>query len=739
MRARRVLLLALWLGSLAIAPWPGAPPALAVGIAVATTADAPKLAGSGANCQSTLPGGLCTLRAAVQTHNFLGGTNNITLGLTGSYTLTVQGAFEEQSLTGDLDVTVGNLTISNTSGGTVTVDALGNDRVFDVGPLSVQPVQLNLAGVTVRGGNSRSEKGGGIRVNPGATLQLTNAIVSDNTAGSFGGGVGCYAATCTLTNVVVDNNVAVGLGGGIAQEYGTLTMSGGTISNNRRPAPPSTAVLEGGGLGKEFGEATLTDVNIATNSGTDGGGIFNVDSLSLQRVTLQGNAATGNGGGVYSASNLSTTLALTNVTVSGNNATGQGGGLFKVGPQLAQVTNATIANNTASTGRAFAAQGAGANTFLNTILVSTPTGSNCVATFTQGGNNLSNDASCTFAGPGNLTNSNPQLGPLAFNGGTTPTHALPLGSPAVNTGANAGCPGTDQRGVIRPQAAICDVGAYELQFGGTATPTVSPTATLSPTPAATPVACGPVRPNILVSSASVGSGRVRVSARTTLLPGTSLNRLDMLQFRPNENMNTIQFVTPVSISTLTSTIIVTPNTPTPEIVFDVLSSPGVGRTVFFTAFDPCGGWPTFGGGGPTAFGSGDSGTPVPDAATPRPTPGGPGAVATPTTVAQCTPRPAVRVTTAGDGAGALRVTVGASDAGGVRLLALRFGTASGATVEATGQSGPGDFVVALPPGRREASFVVRRAVPGQSATVPLVVVDSCGEWPTVVGGGASAF
>jgi hypothetical protein len=39
--------------------------------------------------------------------------------------------------------------------------------------------------------------------------------------------------------------------------------------------------------------------------------------------------------------------------------------------------------------------------------------------------------------------------------------ALLSGSPAIDAGADAGCPTTDQRGVARPQGAHCDIGAYE--------------------------------------------------------------------------------------------------------------------------------------------------------------------------------------------------------------------------------------------------------------------------------------
>jgi hypothetical protein len=105
----------------------------------------------------------------------------------------------------------------------------------------------------------------------------------------------------------------------------------------------------------------------------------------------------------------------------------------------------------------------------------------------------------------------------------------------------------------------------------------------------------------------------------------------------------------------------------------------------------------------------------------------------------CAPRPTLAVTTAPLGGGRLQVTITAPAAAHDRLLALRFGAATNARIEAGGQSGTGGFTVSLPPGTQQTTFVVTRVTAGQGATVPLVVVDSCGEWPTVVGGGAAAF
>jgi hypothetical protein len=68
----------------------------------------------------------------------------------------------------------------------------------------------------------------------------------------------------------------------------------------------------------------------------------------------------------------------------------------------------------------------------------------------------------------------PQLGPLADNGGAARTHALAETSPAVDavladvppgvisSGCVPGGGGRDQRDVRRPKGAACDTGAFEL-------------------------------------------------------------------------------------------------------------------------------------------------------------------------------------------------------------------------------------------------------------------------------------
>jgi len=91
------------------------------------------------------------------------------------------------------------------------------------------------------------------------------------------------------------------------------------------------------------------------------------------------------------------------------------------------------------------------------------------------------------------------------------------------------------------------------------------------------------------------------------------------------------------------------------------------------------------------------------------------------------------------GPGRLQVTV-SSGHPAVRILELRFGSASNAQIDAGSTSGAnGGFTMSLTPASQQTSFVVRRTADGQATHVPFVVVDECGQWPTFVGGGPTAF
>jgi hypothetical protein len=115
----------------------------------------------------------------------------------------------------------------------------------------------------------------------------------------------------------------------------------------------------------------------------------------------------------------------------------------------------------------------------------------------------------------------------------------------------------------------------------------------------------------------------------------------------------------------------------------------------------------------------------------------------PPALAACAPRPNVGVQVT-PGAGGLLVTITATTNGNTptnQLTLLSFGAATGAFIDVPGQTPgrTGNFDVPITPPAQQTSFTVRQATAGQPATVPLTVTDTCGPWPTFVGGGPSVF
>jgi hypothetical protein len=121
--------------------------------------------------------------------------------------------------------------------------------------------------------------------------------------------------------------------------------------------------------------------------------------------------------------------------------------------------------------------------------------------------------------------------------------------------------------------------------------------------------------------------------------------------------------------------------------------------------------------------------------------------------AHCAPRPPVQVTTspttsssASGGTGALLVTITATTNAGTptnEIQRIEWGQMANATVTLPG-SGGGTIVhpnaqVTAQSGTQSVTAVVMRTEGGKSLTVPFTVYDTCGAWPSFVGGGAGAF
>jgi len=115
----------------------------------------------------------------------------------------------------------------------------------------------------------------------------------------------------------------------------------------------------------------------------------------------------------------------------------------------------------------------GATFLLNTIIaLNTGSSPDVAGTFNSFGHNLigTTNGSSGLPSPGDLVGLDPEVGPLANNGGPTLTVALLSGSPAIDAGNTSLAPATDQRGFPRPAGLAADIGAFEY---GSVMPTLA--------------------------------------------------------------------------------------------------------------------------------------------------------------------------------------------------------------------------------------------------------------------------
>jgi fibronectin-binding autotransporter adhesin len=324
--------------------------------------------------------------------------------------------------------------------------------------------------------------GGGVHVQQAtaAFTQTGGTAIAHNTATLSGGGVYIYEGSATLSGGQVFSNTASHYGGGVFVSRGSATLSGGQIISN-------TADDRGGGVYVYLGSATLSGGQVAGNTAPDGGGVYVADSSAVFTQTggvLAHNTATDHGGGVYVHSGSATlsggqilsntaaiigggiynnngTLTLVNTTVSGNKATTNGGGGLWINGGTLALTYTTVASNTAGSAGGGIRAVAGSTVLVQNTIVAYNGPDNCNGTLTSKGHNLDGGTTCGFTASGDITDTNPLLGPLTDDGGTL-VHPLLDGSPAIDAGACLAGITTDQRGETRPQGAACDIGAYEF-------------------------------------------------------------------------------------------------------------------------------------------------------------------------------------------------------------------------------------------------------------------------------------
>lgn len=197
---------------------------------------------------------------------------------------------------------------------------------------------------------------------------------------------------------------------------------------------------------------------------TCGGAIYNAGRLEITNSTFEKNTAS-NGGAIYNVAKTD----VVNSTWSGNTAN-VGGALMTSGSgAMLVVVHATITGNTAEQGGSAVAVQARATALLRGTLVAGNKGANCLGAIVNNGYNLDSGASCGWSvAAGSQSNTDPQIGVLTNNGGSTGTVMVLETSPAINQipslwGCGAGIY-VDQRGGARPEVptSLCDIGAIEV-------------------------------------------------------------------------------------------------------------------------------------------------------------------------------------------------------------------------------------------------------------------------------------
>ncbi|MCA9029903.1 MAG: hypothetical protein KDA66_03790, partial [Planctomycetaceae bacterium] len=336
------------------------------------------------------------------------------------------------------------------------------------------------------------------------TLSLREAIAVANFAPDFDhisnfNGAGSGTINLTQGQLLINGNLKIS---GPGADVITIDAQGN-----------SRIFLVGDGLTVEMIGLKLTGGDA---TGDFGGAIQNNGDLTLRGMWITDNSA-GDGGGIESGASASgqTTLKIFDSTISNNTTTGTGGGIATISDLL--VVNSTISGNTADTAGGIGSystillvnstitgnrsdvvggldNGATA-TLLNTVVAGNTNAAGTTPGDLRGvfeaasANNLIGDAATagglTDGSNGNIVgvggsgvrDINTILNITLNGGGSTPTHSLLAGSPAIDAGDNTratddGTPGgtvlaTDQRGLTRIVGGTVDIGAVEAALPAT--------------------------------------------------------------------------------------------------------------------------------------------------------------------------------------------------------------------------------------------------------------------------------
>jgi len=454
---------ALVVGALLVAGAAAAAPTFTVN-SIADVALSPSVH-DGHVCETATGNGVCTLRAAVMAANQVNGGGATIRVPAGTYYLSIPGTPQSgDAATADLDV-LQPMTIVGDGPSATIIDGNHLTPVFWI-RLLVSGETARIEGVTIQNGNgSPLYNGGGIAAAGGTVLE--NVVVAGNSAWEGGGIAQAADVDLTLQHCILRDNHAGSHGGGLFTEIGRTQVLDSLIKSN-------SAGGHGGGVSNRgvTGAYWTTTIErtavLANTAATDGGGIYNeTGQLDVVNSTLWENSAEAYGGGIGVGGG---TTALISDTISENLANSKHanlGFLSQGGPFGGGVGIASIDDQNSVTMRNTVLFWNVSGLYQSTALRADEAG--LYSVFSLDYDICSAWLSCFLSGITTHVNQadiDPQLGPLASNGGFSydelpyPPSPLVRAVPAPNcVDAQGGFLAEDARGLAR--VGDCDIGAVQ--------------------------------------------------------------------------------------------------------------------------------------------------------------------------------------------------------------------------------------------------------------------------------------
>lgn len=238
-----------------------------------------------------------------------------------------------------------------------------------------------------------------------------NMTLRNGRSDQSGGAIHSSDVDLIINNCEFVDNSSYNIGGAVYCYYGNVVIRNSTFAGNKSDIS-STSSYYGGGA-------------IALKTYDDD------DKALIENCTFAGNSCQSHGGALFTSMNTT----VMNSTFAGNSAY-RAGAMYRYNYDL-NLLNTLVANNTASNA-----------------------GNDLYGTLNANYSLIENITGITIYGSNNITGTDPGLGNLADNGGTTRTFSIGALSAAADKGMNEGTPEADQRGILVFNE-IKDIGAFE--------------------------------------------------------------------------------------------------------------------------------------------------------------------------------------------------------------------------------------------------------------------------------------